>query len=436
MLPASSAFASAYYGVLWAGRVPVPVSMLLPPPELARVLKDADVDRLITTRVFEPLVAALPITHVWVEDVIHQAMIAGDTAAPPPPPQSAADDVATILYTSGSSGAPKGVCLTNANLMTNATACIEHARMSAEQIFLGILPPSHAFGLTAMVIVPTVLGATVAYLPRFQPNQVMETIRNEHVSVFMAVPSMYAALLRMRDVTAEDWKSVVLAISGGEPLPVNIAAGFEQRFGKKLFEGYGLTETSPVVSLNVPWAYRSGSVGQLLPGLDGKTINASGHDLPKGDEGELLIRGHCVMQEYRNQPQQTADAIDGGGWFHTGDVAHFDKDGYLYITGRVKDVIIVGGDNVYPKEVENVLVQHPAVAEAAAVGVPDASRGEVVIAFITLRDGANVSENELRDFARQHLAGYKVPREVHILPELPRGPTGKVLKRQLTGTRG
>lgn len=200
--------------------------------------------------------------------------------------------------------------------------------------------------------------------------------------------------------------------------------------GRRLYEGYGLTETSPVVAINLPWSFRAGSVGTLLPGLEGRIILEDG-TAARGDEcGEIQVRGHCVMQSYLNRPDETAAVIDDAGWFRTGDAGRLDADGFLFITGRLKDVIIVGGDNVYPKEVEDVLVQHPAVGEAAVVGRADEQRGEVVVAYVTLmRD--DVSPAEIRGFCRDHLAGFKVPREVFVVDEMPRGPTGKVLKRQL-----
>jgi long-chain acyl-CoA synthetase len=431
MLPSCAAFASAYVGTLWADRVPVPLSPLLQSRELAAILADAGADCLLTTRLLEKQIADVPVRTVFLEDVL-MSMAGAAAGKVPPPPNHAPQDVATVLYTSGSSGMPKGVCLTHHNLHRNATACIEHARMNPEQSFLSVLPPSHAFGLTAMVIVPMVLGTTVHYLPRFQPAQVVETIQRERISVFMAVPSMYAAMLRLKDMPADALSALNLAISGGEPLPVNVAAAFEQRWHKRLHEGYGLTETSPVISINMPWSYRPGSVGLLLPGLEARIVREDGSVAPADECGEIQVRGHCVMKAYLNRPEETAAVIDRDGWFRTGDAGRLDADGYLFITGRLKDVIIVGGDNVYPKEVEDVLVQHPAVAEAAVVGRPDSQRGEVVVAYVTvIADDADPVA--MRSFCRDRLAGYKVPREVVIVAEMPRGPTGKILKRQLAG---
>lgn len=431
MLPSCAAFASAYVGTLWAGRVPVPLSPLLQARELGAILADAGADCLLTTRALEKQLADVSIAKVFVEDVV-QAAAGVKGGELPPVPSRSADDVATVLYTSGSSGMPKGVCLTHHNLLRNATACIEHAHMNPEQTFLSVLPPSHAFGLTAMVVVPLVLGTTVHDLPRFQPTQVAETIRREGISVFMAVPSMYAAMLRLKDQPPDALRGLRLAISGGEPLPANVAAAFEQRWGVRLHEGYGLTETSPVVAINMPWAYQKGSVGLPLPGLEARIVGDDGAVAAPGSSGEIQVRGHCVMKAYLNRPAETAAVIDDAGWFHTGDAGHLDDDGYLYVTGRLKDVIIVAGDNVYPKEVEDILVQHPAVAEAAVIGQPDEQRGEVVVAYVTVV-GDDADPVELRSFCRERLAGYKVPREVIVVEEMPRGPTGKILKRELRG---
>lgn len=432
MLPSSAAFASTFFGILWAGRTAVPINFLLQRAELTAVLRDAGVDLLVTCRAFEKQFGMLGVRTLYVDDVLaEQGSAASAHGDFPPPPACGEDDVAVILYTSGSSGAPKGVCLTHRNLLSNCNACIEHARMNPDQRFLGVLPLFHAFGLTAMLLAPVVLGATVQYLPRFQPALVAETIREQAISIFMAVPSMYAAMLRLHDVSPDCFAPLVLALSGGEPLPPNVAAACEQHWGVRLMEGYGLTETSPVVSINTPWAYRPRTVGQALPGVEVQIVDSAGGWLPADADGEVLIRGRSVMKAYYNRPDETAAAIDAQGWFHTGDVGRVDADGFLSITGRLKELIIVGGDNVFPGEVEAVLVQHPAVAEAAVIGSPDPARGEVVAAFVTVREGVKASDTEIRSFCRERLAGYKVPREVRVVPELPRGPTGKVLKRAL-----
>jgi long-chain acyl-CoA synthetase len=259
---------------------------------------------------------------------------------------------------------------------------------------------------------------------------VVNTIAEKRVSIFIAIPSMYAALAQMKRASRKDYESVELAISGGEPLPGAIARAFEERFGVTLYEGYGLTESSPVVCTNVPWGYRLGSIGRALPGIEVTAFDDDGNALPAGGTGELVIRGHCVMKGYHNKPEANAAAVrDGALW--TGDVGHVDADGFIFITGRAKEMIIVGGENVYPIEIEAVLVEHPAVAEAAVIGIVDDVRGELPVAFVILKEGAAADETELRNFCRDRLAGFKVPRQVRIMEDLPRGPTGKILKRAL-----
>lgn len=436
LLPASTAFPATLFGALWALRTAVPLNFLLSAGELRQIVLDAGIDTVFSVHHFEELVRQLPVRSVFLEDLpLRRRVLLARLRRRPEAPKVRASDTAVLLYTSGTSGAPKGVELSYGNLRDNCEACIEAARMDRNQTFLNILPPFHAFGLTTMVLTPVVLGAAVYAIPRFNPAATLEAIREQKISIVMAVPSMYAAMLRKRSVPDEALASIYLAISGGEVLPEAVAEAFEKRFGVKLHQGYGLTETSPVVSLCAPHAYRRGSVGRVIPGFECRIVDARGTVLPAGQDGEVQVRGPCVMKGYYQRPEETAAVIDADGWLHTGDIGKLDADGYLFITGRKKEMMIVGGENVSPGEIENVLVEHPAVAEAAVIGVPDASRGEVPVAFVTLSAGAQVeavSERDLRNFARRHLAGHKVPHKIRIAHDLPRGPTGKVLKRRLT----
>jgi long-chain acyl-CoA synthetase len=296
-----------------------------------------------------------------------------------------------------------------------------------------VIPQFHSFGFTVMTVTPLILGASAWYLPRFSPAAVVSTIAEKRVTVLLAVASMYGALARMKEADPAALASLKLAISGGEPLPLRIARPFKERFGIDIMEGYGLTETSPVVSVNLPWGHRSGSVGRALPGIVVTTVDENGRSLPPGHEGELVIRGHCVMCGYHNRPEATAAVIREGA-LHTGDVGRVDPDGFIHITGRAKEMMIVGGENVFPLEIETALCDHPAISEAAVVGVPDDVRGEVPLAYVVLHEGATLSDHEIRSFCRQRLPGYKVPREIRVAQELPRGPTGKILKRALKPT--
>ncbi len=430
MAPTSSAGAAAIFAAWYAGKTPVPLNFLLPHGELAKVIADARIDTVVTIdRFAEPLEAA----------GVRTLRLDATTLAPGriDTPSRQPGDTAVILYTSGTSGDPKGVCLSFDNVVSNAKACIEAAEMTPDQSFLSLLPQFHSFGLTVATVTPLLLGATGHYLPRFSPVAVVETIRDKRVSIFVAIASMYGALARLKKVEPDALASLTLTISGGEPLPRAVADEFRDKFGKIIYEGYGLTETSPVVSINTPKAHKPGSVGRPIPGVEFKAIDEQGGAVAAGVDGELLIRGHCVMQGYFNRPEETAETIRGG-WLHTGDVGRIDQDGFIWITGRAKDMIIVGGENVIPREIEAVLETHPAVAEAAVVGQHDPVRGELPVAFVILKEPESggpeapaADETALREHCRKSLAAYKVPRRIHVAEELPRGPTGKILKRAL-----
>lgn len=425
LAPTSSACAAAVFACWYAGKVPVPLNFMLAPPELTKIVQDAELDLIVATEHFAPAVQALGLkllplgTHTLVPGSV-------------PVPTVVPSDLGALIYTSGTSGDPKGVCLSFDNIAQNVTACVTAAELDADSVFLGLLPQFHGFGLTTTTVVPLLLGATVHFLPRFSPGTVVNTIAERRISVFITVASMFGALAAMKDATRERFASLTFAVSGGEPLPTAVAQAFERRYGVRIYEGYGMTEASPVITLNTRRAYRPGSVGRPLPGLSVAAHNLEGDELPTGQEGELVVRGHCVMQGYLHKPELSARALrDGALW--TGDVGRVDADGFVYITGRAKEMMIVGGENVFPYEIESVLTQHPAVTEAAVIGARDSLRGEVPVAFvIPVASGKPPDEAELRSFCRTHLAAYKIPRRIHVATELPRGPTGKILKRALT----
>ncbi|MEP0847366.1 MAG: AMP-binding protein [Phycisphaerae bacterium] len=423
LAPTSAACAAAIFACWYAGRTPVPLNFLLAPHELSNVMRDAGLDLVVTIEHFAPAVQAAGLRTLLLSG---RSLIPGKRDAP----RAERCDTAVVIYTSGTSAEPKGVCLSFDNLLSNAHRSIEHARMTPDQVFLGVIPQFHSFGFTALTVLPLVLGATVWYLPRFSPVAVVNMIHEKQATIFVAVASMFTALARMKQPDRGALASLKLAISGGEPLPQRTAELFEQNFRVAIHEGYGLTETSPIVSINVPWAARPGSVGRPLADVAVTAVDAAGNTLAAGRTGELVVRGPCVMQGYLNKPAETAAVLRDGALF-TGDLGHVDEGGFVYITGRAKEMLIIGGENVFPREIENVLHEHPAVSEAAVIGAPDALRGEVPAAFVILREGSTATEQELRDFCRQRLAGYKAPRDIRIATELPRGPTGKILKRAL-----
>lgn len=445
MLPTSGAFPMSLLGCWIAGRVGVPLNYLLNKDELGHVIADSGIDTILTVGKMLDFVGedAIPdgITVVKLEDEVPKFKGVPPVRIPPNPSD---DELAVILYTSGTSGKPKGVELTHGNLEANARACLSHARVSKHYTFLGVLPQFHSFGLTALTMLPLLGGATVVYTARFSPGKIFGLIREHRPNVFIAIPSMYGALLGSKKATAEDVASVEFAVSGGEPLPAAVYDGWKERFAIELCEGYGLTETSPVANWATPWAKKRGSVGQALPGVANHIVGDAGQLLPAGQEGEVWITGPNIMRGYHNLPELTAEVVaqvtpaDADApvrAFRTGDIGKQDADGFLFITGRLKEMMIIGGENVFPREIEEVLNQHPQVGACAVVGKQDESRGEVPIAFVELAEGVDADAfdpKEVRDFLRQRIAQFKVPREVKLLDALPRNPTGKILRRELS----
>jgi len=428
LLPPGAGFVASFYGTLLAGKTAVPINYLLGEREIGHIIKDSEIDTVMTIPFFLARLKDLPL------NVIDLAALPRDPPQIEPqfPPVSA-EDVAVLLYTSGTSGLPKGVLLTYGNLQSDVDAAIEHAALRHQHTFLGVIPLFHSFGLTAMMIAPIQLGATIIYIARFSPVATLNALREHKASLFFGIPSMFAAILRLKDAKPEDFASIYVAATGAEPLPAPLREGFGQRFGIPLYEGYGLTETSPVVTLNVPQMNKPGSVGKPLPGVEIKIADENDNALPQGQIGEVWLKGPMIMKGYHNLPQETAAALTPDRFFKTGDLGMIDADGFLHITGRKKEMIIVSGEKAYPREIEEVLLRHPSVSEAAVIGKKDPGRGEVVVAFVLPKEGQTIQPDALRDFARSAgLAQWKVPREIFVVEDLPRSPTGKVLKRELS----
>ena len=442
LLPTSGAFPLALLGCWFAKRVGVPFNYLLASDELEYVIKDADIDLLIT--------ATPMLDFIGGEDLIpkHIKVVKLDeikkTFKGIPrlriPPFFKKDDVAALLYTSGTSGRPKGVMLTHGNFRSNCEACVEHARLTEWDIFGSVLPQFHSFGLTASTLLPLVLGAKVVYTARFVPTKVVEMIRKNKVGIFLAIPSMYGALLSVKSATREDFESMKIVISGGEPLPDSIYQSFKERFNIELLEGFGLTETTPVTNWSTKWANKKGSVGLSLPGVRAYIVDEKNKIVPANTEGELVFNGANVMKGYYKLPKMTAEVmvdIDVPGEakpvrvFKTGDVARIDEDGFLFITGRMKEMIIISGENVSPREIEEVLNKHKCVKASAVIGKHDDMRGEVPIAYVEAEEGIEFDDADVRKWCRENLAQFKVPREINVIEELPRNPTGKIMRRKL-----
>ncbi len=435
MLPNVPYFPAIYYGVLRAGGVVVPMNVLLKGREVGFYLSDPQVKVLFAWHDFLEAAEAGAKEAGGVEIVsVKPGEIEGAIFAHEPDPavaECAGDDTAVILYTSGTTGKPKGAELTHDNLRNNVDVAVGLFDMAVGDVIFGALPLFHSFGQTCTMNAAIRCGATVTLLPRFEPGKALEILERDRCTVFEGVPTMYGALLHHPDRKNHDISSLRVCVSGGASMPVEVLRGFEECFGCKVLEGYGLSETSPVASFNHPDRERKpGSIGTPIEGVEMKCVDDEGKEVAQGEIGEILIKGHNVMKGYLNQPEATAESIKDG-WFATGDMAKVDEDGYFFIVDRKKELIIRGGYNVYPREVEEVLYAHPAVREAAVVGVPHSELGEEVGAAVALKDGAEVEIDELRAFVKQQVAAYKYPREIWLVDELPKGPTGKILKREI-----
>ncbi|MDP9883163.1 long-chain acyl-CoA synthetase [Sinomonas atrocyanea] len=435
MLPNVPEFAALYYGALRAGAVVVPMNPLLKQREISYYLEDSGA---------KVLFAAENVAEEAAEGAqgggarvlpIGRGAFTGALAGEEPlgaVVDRADGDTAVILYTSGTTGRPKGAELTHSNLIRNADLTVRTLlTLTSEDVVFGGLPLFHTFGQTCALNTTVMAGATIALLPRFSAQGALEIIDAQRVTVFAGVPTMYSALLGVPDHRSYDTSSLRVCISGGAALPVEVLHRFEDEFGCIILEGYGLSETSPVAAFNHPDRVRKpGSIGTAVEGVELRVVRLDGEDVPQGEVGEIAVRGHNIMKGYWKRPDATAEAIRDG-WFLTGDMGRVDADGCYSIVDRKKDLIIRGGYNVYPREVEEVLYEHPAVAEAAVVGAPHAELGEEVVAVVALSAPGAATAEELREFVKSQVAAYKYPREVRIVEALPKGPTGKILKRDL-----
>src|SRR5690625_3823256 len=330
------------------------------------------------------------------------------------------DDNAIILYTSGTTGLPKGAMLTHENVYSNARDIGTYLKMTRDDRVVATLPVFHVFALTVVVNAPLYRGATILLVPQFSPTEIFKIIREEKTTVFAGVPTMYNFLYQYENGTKEDYETIRLSISGGAALPVSLLENFEKKFNTRISEGYGLSEASPVTCFNPLDRERiPGSIGMSIVNVENKVVDENGNEVPKGEVGELIVRGPNVMKGYYKMPEETAKTIKDD-WLYTGDMAKEDKNGYFYIVDRKKDMIIVGGFNVFPREVEEVLYGHPDVVESAVVGKPDDEQGEVVHAYVTVKNGSTVTETDLIEYCTQNLAKYKVPVAIHFMDELPR----------------
>ena len=435
MLPNVPQFAVVYYGVLRAGGIVVPMNVLLKQREVGFYLGDSGAKLVFAWHQFaDPAQAGAG--EARAECVVvapgEFERLLGSVEPESEVADRAGEDTAVILYTSGTTGKPKGAELTHSNLRRNVEVMVRIFSISADDVVLGALPLFHAFGQTCALNAAVCSGACLALVPRFDAGKVLETIEREGVTVFEGVPTMYVALLHHPDRERFDVSTLRLCVSGGAALAVEVLRGFEGAFGCIVLEGYGLSETSPVASFNQPDRGRKpGSIGTPIECVQMRVVDEQRHEVPEGDVGEIAIRGHNIMKGYWNRPEATAEAIDEDGWFYTGDIGRVDEDGYFFIVDRKKELIIRGGYNICPREIEEVFYEHPAVLEAAVVGLPHDELGEEVAAAVALEPGAEATADELREHVKAQVAAYKYPRHVWFVDALPKGPTGKILKREI-----
>jgi len=435
MLPNVPQFPVVYYGVLRAGGMVVPMNVLLKKREVTFYLQDSGAQLLFAWHGFaedaQAGAEAAGAECILVEPEPFQDMV-GAATPDTNVVEAADDDTAVILYTSGTTGTPKGAELTHANLIRNAEASRGLFGLGTDAVVLGALPLFHSFGQTCGMNATLGGGGTLSLIPRFDPGKALEIIARDKVNVFQGVPTMYGAMLHHPGHEDADTSSLTVCASGGSAMPVELMRGFEEAFGCKVLEGYGLSESSPVASFNHPDRERKpGSIGTPIEGVEMKVVDDDGADVAQGEVGEIVIRGHNVMKGYWEREDATAETVRDG-WLHTGDMGQIDEDGYFFIVDRKKDLIIRGGYNVYPREIEEILYEHPAVREAAVIGVPHDEYGEEIGAAVALKDGESVSESELRDFVKEQVAAYKYPRQLWFVDDLPKGPTGKILKREIS----
>jgi long-chain acyl-CoA synthetase len=435
MLPNVLEFPTSYYGVLRAGGVVVPMNVLLKRREIAFYLEDSGAKLLLAWHGFavEARDAAADAGAELIEvEPESFAELLGDREASVDLAETDEEDTAVILYTSGTTGKPKGAELTHFNLSRNSDISARTtSNTKAGDVILGALPLFHSFGQTVSMNASLRMGATLTLLPKFDPGEALEIMQRDGVTHFYGVPTMYGALLHHPERESYDTSTLRICITGGASMPVEVLRGFEDAFGCELLEGYGLSETSPVASTNHPGRPRKpGSIGTPLEEVEMKVVDENDEEVPQGEVGEIVIRGHNVMKGYWQRPEATAEAMRGG-WFHTGDMARVDEDGYFFIVDRKKDLIIRGGYNVYPREVEEVLYEHPKIREAAVVGVPHDEWGEEIGAACVLHEDEELKPEEVSEYVKERIAAYKYPRIVWFLDDLPKGPTGKILKREI-----
>ncbi|HBV99028.1 MAG: O-succinylbenzoate--CoA ligase [Peptococcaceae bacterium BICA1-7] len=436
-------FVISYYAILSAHGIAVPVNPQYTLNELSVIMANALPKTVITTGQLVPLFKSIA-NEVPIDKGIINVGPTEHTGALPfekvldsgspdyTPGRPARDQIAVLMYTAGSTGSPKGAMLTHYNLYSNATAFAQCCRMIPADRSLLIAPAYHAAAQTCVMNSTLVSGATMFIHEGWNgPGQLLESLQKDKITFYFGPPTMYALLVEHPEIEKYDLTSWRYALTGAAPTPPELFKRFEEKLGFRLMEGYGLTETSPVTTLMpLGGTGKTGSIGLPIPGVEVRIVDYEDREVPVNQIGEIIVRGPNVMRGYYNRPEETNWAMRNG-WFHTGDLAYVDSDGYLFIVDRKKDLIIRGGLNIYPKEIEEVLYSHPSVFDAAVIGVPDPIMGEEVLAFVLLREGSNVTPEEIREFCSNKLARYKIPKHIRFVENLPKTTSGKLLKKEL-----
>lgn len=421
----SPEFVYTYLAVSTLGAVIVPFNRMLTESEVAYIAEDAGMKHIVTMKPLEIDAKYKQIVIPEVEEAI--------LSTPPvtlPHIERSEDDINTVIYTSGTTGKPKGAMLTHKNLISNAISSIDHFQLNADDVNLCVLPMFHSFAWTVCVSTSLYVGATIVIEESFHPKNIIQRIREEKVTIAAGVPAMYSYYLSLG--TKEDFASVTDFISGGAALPVEILEKFQAKYDVQICEGYGLSESSPVVSINPVGKTKPGSIGRSIKDVTVEIVDDKNNILGTGETGEIVVKGPNVMKGYKNLPEATEKAIVDG-WLHTGDVGYIDEDGYIFIVDRIKDIIIVAGLNVYPREIEELIYSYGGVLEAAVIGEVDAKRGEIPVAFIAVEDKDTFDLDGLEAHLQKNLAQFKWPKRVTMMDALPKNATGKIMKRALKG---
>ena len=441
MLPNSIEFLVSYLGVIKSGATMVPLNISFKAPAVEYILNNSEAKVIITSKKFLDLIQDCNLESVEniilvggekSDDYLLLSELEDQDSNLPQLENIDQEYTAACLYTSGTTGQPKGAMLSHHNLIFDTQKTIEHLKVDDSDRYIVVLPMFHAFAETVCMLMPLFLGAEIVIIDRFMPEKVLKTIQEKNVSFFAGVPTMYSALLNVKNKNDYDLSNLNLCISGGAAMPQQTMEDFEETFNVKILEGNGPTEASPVAYVNpVDGETKSGSVGLPIPETKVKIVDEEDNELPRNEIGEIIVKGDHIMKGYYKMPEETEKTLRGG-WLHTGDLGKMDEDGYVYIVDRKKDMINVGGMNVYPREIEEQLYKHPKIREAAVVATKDELRGEIPKAVIVLKDGESAKAREIQKYCMQYFANYKVPKLVDFIDELPKNATGKIDKKSLS----